>query len=513
MIDTSTAPELGAVAQQLAGVFEAGLRATRLLREAWDPERGAPVYTRAGRYDTRGWTEWTQGFQFGNALYLFEATGEADMLRYGREGTLRHMAAHVSHVGVHDHGFNNVSTYGNLLRLMEEGRIEEDAWQAAFYRLALKESGAIQARRWTSTADGLGFVPSFNGAHSLFSDTIRSMRSLALGHQLGQLLMGEQDARISLLHRLILHGYATARYNVYYGTGRDSYDVRGRTVHESIFNAANGIYRCPSTQQGYAPFSTWTRGLSWIVSGFAEELEWLASRDPAEFDALVTEGSAVRAAELRNGGRGAAPGTEPPDLSRDAVEAEFLRAACAAADFFIRETPTDGIPYWDTGAPGLVHLGDYRDRPAEPFNDHEPVDSSAAAITAQGLWRLAGYLEGQAERLAGLDLDIDGDGARRHDPAALRARGEAYRRAALVTAQTLFSEPYLSTGTEHEGILLHSVYHRPNGWDYLPPGSSVPYGESCMWGDYHLLELAVMLQREHAGDGAQRFFDIRAEEV
>ena len=33
------------------------------------------------------------------------------------------MAPHVTHVGVHDHGFNNVSTYGNLLRLMNEGCI------------------------------------------------------------------------------------------------------------------------------------------------------------------------------------------------------------------------------------------------------------------------------------------------------------------------------------------------------------------------------------------------------
>ena len=33
-----------------------------------------------------------------------------------------------------------------------------------------------------------------------------------------------------------------------------------------------------------------------------------------------------------------------------------------------------------TGAPGLAMLGDYRNRPAEPFNDHEPVDSSAATI-------------------------------------------------------------------------------------------------------------------------------------
>ena len=33
------------------------------------------------------------------------------------------MASHLTHVGVHDHGFNNVSTYGNLWRLMREGRI------------------------------------------------------------------------------------------------------------------------------------------------------------------------------------------------------------------------------------------------------------------------------------------------------------------------------------------------------------------------------------------------------
>ena len=77
---------------------------------------------------------------------------------------------------------------------------------------------------------------------------------------------------------------------------------------------------------------------------------------------------------------------------RDAIEATFLKAARATCDFYIRETPTCGIPYWDTGAPGLAKLGDYRDRPADPFNDEEPVDSSAAAIAAQGLLRLGHYL-------------------------------------------------------------------------------------------------------------------------
>ena len=134
-----------------------------------------------------------------------------------------------------------------------EGRIEADEWEIRFYELALKVSGAVQARRWTALPDG-GYIHSFNGAHSLFVDTIRSLRALALGHVLGQRLMEEQDASVSLLDRLLDHARATAQYNVYFGRGRDAYDVRGRTAHESLFNVASGTYRGPSTQQGYSPF-------------------------------------------------------------------------------------------------------------------------------------------------------------------------------------------------------------------------------------------------------------------
>ena len=105
------------------------------------------------------------------------------------------MATHVSHIGVHDHGFNNVSTYGNLLRLMREGRIPFDEWERNFYEMALKVSGAVQAARWTDIGHDAGYIHSFNGPHSLFADTVRSLRSLALAHQLGHVLMGERDAR------------------------------------------------------------------------------------------------------------------------------------------------------------------------------------------------------------------------------------------------------------------------------------------------------------------------------
>ena len=128
-------------------LFDLSAAKIRSLEESWSPANGSPVCTVEGRYTSRGWTEWTQGFQFGSAILQFDATGEAPFLDMGRERTVTVMAPHVTHIGVHDHGFNNVSTYGNLLRLMAEGRIEENAWERRFYELALKCSGAVQAAR------------------------------------------------------------------------------------------------------------------------------------------------------------------------------------------------------------------------------------------------------------------------------------------------------------------------------------------------------------------------------
>jgi unsaturated chondroitin disaccharide hydrolase len=415
------------------------------LNRNYDTAKGSPVFTVKGHYTTRGWTEWTQGFQYGSEILQFDATGDDAFLEMGRQNTLDKMAPHVTHFGVHDHGFNNVSTYGNLLRLMNEGRIPENEWERNFYEIALKASGAVQARRWTALPEG-GYIYSFNGPHSLFADTIRSLRALAVSHQLGHAFMGENDIKVSLLSRLIQHAKSTAEYAVYYGEGRDHYDLCGRTAHESIFNLNDGNYRCPNSQQGFSPFTTWTRGLAWIMLGAPEQLEFIATRDDAELE---------------------------PFGGRDAVEAFLLKAATATCDFYIENSASDGIPYWDTGAPNLHKLGaDYLERPADPFNAAEPVDSSAAAIGAQGLLRLGHYL-------------------REQDPEA----AERYTQAGLTTMKTLLSEPYLSTDESHQGLILHSVYHHPNGWDHIPEGQTVPCGESSMWGDYHAREAALYIQR------------------
>ncbi|MBL8232098.1 MAG: glycosyl hydrolase, partial [Bryobacterales bacterium] len=178
--------------------------------------------------------------------------------------------------------------------------------------------------------------------------------------------------------------------------------------------------------------------------GFPEQLEFLDTLSDAELE---------------------------PFGGRADVTAMMRKAALATCDFYIAHTSSDGIPYWDTGAPNLHKLGDYTQGPADPYNPWEPVDASAAAIGAQGLLRLGQWLEQHGES------------------------GANYRHAGLTVLATLLDEPYLSTGAGHQGLLLHSVYHRPNGWDHVPAGQKVPCGESSMWGDYHLREAALYVQR------------------
>jgi hypothetical protein len=268
--------------------------------------------------------------------------------------------------------------------------------------------------------------------------------------------MHENDRRADLLKRSVFHGLTTNQYILFHGGSGQTYDVPGRTAHEGIFNRNDGNFRCRSTQQGYSPFSTWTRGLAWAMLGYAEELEFVGTIDDAAFHASV-------------------------GLPKADVVSVYEGAARQTSDHYLNDcSAADGIVYWDDGAPGLARMPNWRDWPADPFNDFEPVDSSASVIAAQGLLRLGRYLG---------------------------AAGEKYTQAGLSIATVLFAEPYLSTNRDHQGLLLHSVYHRPNCWDHIPPGRRVPCGESSMWGDYHAIELALMIQRLTRDQAYYTFFD------
>jgi len=465
-IDSTLGPaDLSAACKR---VFQLGAAKALNIDKTWNPAAGTPVFTVKGKYTAMGWTEWTQGFQYGSLILCGDALNDGRLIDRGRKLTIDRMLPHVTHIGVHDHGFNNLSTYGNLLRLFREGRLKPaNPWEEVTYRNAIAASGAVQASRWSGTparkpnphsanSTALGYVYSFNGPHSLFVDTMRTIRIMSVAWQLGHVLMHENDKAANLLKRSILHGLTTSQYIVFHGDSGHTYDVAGRTAHEGTFNRNDGNFRARATQQGYSPFSTWTRGLSWAMLGYAEHLELIKTISPAKFKEAV-------------------------GLSKADVVKVFERCARETCDHYINDcTALDGICYWDDGAPGLAKLGDWQNRASEPYNDFEPIDSSASAIAAQGLLRLGKYL-----------------GA---------TKGKRYFQAGLTVAKTLFDEPYLSTDRKHQGLLLHSVYHRPNGWDHVPPGRKVPCGESSMWGDYHQLELANLIKRLGGKEKYPTFF-------
>jgi unsaturated chondroitin disaccharide hydrolase len=169
----------------------------------------------------------------------------------------------------------------------------------------------------------------------------------------------------------------------------------GSTYQWGYFNEKTGKFIDGETRQGLNSGSTWSRGQAWAMYSF------------------------TAAAELR--GR--------PD---------FLATAEKTANFFLDHLPADGIPYWDFSA---------------PITPTTPRDSSAAAIAADALLRLAKLIPGTAE-------------------------ATRYEGAAENILATLASPAYLVQGTTSSGILLH-------GARWVAKGET---NESLSFGDYYFLD-------------------------
>jgi unsaturated chondroitin disaccharide hydrolase len=169
----------------------------------------------------------------------------------------------------------------------------------------------------------------------------------------------------------------------------------GSTAHEAIFDLETGECRKQTTHQGYRGDSCWSRGLAWALYGF-----------------------------------GTAYG-----YTRDA---RFLATAEACADFYIAHSPADGVAPWDFDAPG---------------ESGELLDTSAAAITASGLFQLS--------KLSA-------------DP----VKGAFYAECGRRIMRTL-CEGHLGTSPGWEGILKGGVYHIHK---------NLGVNESVMWGEYFFLE-------------------------
>jgi unsaturated chondroitin disaccharide hydrolase len=173
----------------------------------------------------------------------------------------------------------------------------------------------------------------------------------------------------------------------------------GSTSHEAIFDLETGQCLRQSTHQGYRGDSCWSRGLAWSLYGFTRS--YLQTR-----------------------------------------RAEYLQTAMLNAEYYLENTPPDGVTPWDYDAPESGPLS------------RSQVDTSACAIAASGLLDLAEVA-----------------------PDSIRAR--AYREFALTTLGTL-SEKYLGNLTPgFEGVLNGGVYHIHK---------KLGVHEAVMFGEYFFVE-------------------------
>jgi unsaturated chondroitin disaccharide hydrolase len=168
----------------------------------------------------------------------------------------------------------------------------------------------------------------------------------------------------------------------------------GSTAHEGIFNVKTGEFLRQSTQQGYRADSCWSRGLAWSLYGF------------------------VCCYELTH-------------------EPIYLEVAQSNAAYWVSNVPGNGLAPWDFDAPGSG-----------------PVDTSASAIAAAGLLKLAGFATDEARR-------------------------SSYTSHALVALKTLISEYLAEDEPGWEGILRGGVYHLHK---------KLGVDESVMWGDFFFVD-------------------------
>jgi unsaturated chondroitin disaccharide hydrolase len=379
--------------QKIERTFQFGIVQLEKMLPKWPSHNPAPIYTENGRW-TRPqyiWTDWCPGFYAGMMWLAFEYTGETRWRRSAEEYT-RALEPRKFDRDVHDLGFIFMSTADRWYRLLPE----EDPTKR-WVKDLLVTAGTIQSFRWKETGDD-HYIYSFHGPQSLFIDIMMNIRLLFRAHELG----GDED----LFEKAVTHARTTEKYLVR-KAGPRLMDREGSVIHEAIFNPVRGEFRNLSTQQGYSPFTCWARGLAWALYGFTDT--YLFTRDPF-----------------------------------------FLETAERCAGFYLENTPEDGVPFWDYGAPRIPD---------------EPLDSSAAAIAAGAFWKLK---------------EIEGT----------RRGAAAYRQAALTILSTLTGGGFVETSdSAYEGILRHGVYHRPMNWGV---------DESVMWGDYFFMEaLHMVLASQH----------------
>ena len=325
-----------------------------------------------GEYSMHSQFGWTAGHYPGSLWYLYEATGDEFFKK--RALAWCEVAAPNSKADTnHDLGFIMYCSFGNARRILKTDRFDALLAETAETLSSHYNPSLGLIRSWGKRDEKKDFL--------VIPDNLMNLELLeAVAKFTG-------NAKFSSIARS--HANVTMKHH--FRADGSTYHVLNYDQRPGLVGRVQEIRR----GQGASCETVWSRGQSWAIYGYAM-------------------------------------------MFRETGDRAYLDFAQKLADFAINNPnmPSDGIPFWDYGAPG------------------EERDSSAGAIMASALLELSTFVPG--------------------------GKGAAYRAFAVKQLRALVSPAYFSEGGEIGHVLLkHGVGFKPGGSEIDTP---------LNYGDYYFLE-------------------------
>lgn len=268
-----------------------------------------------GRWLQHNRDNWTSGFFSGTLWYAYALTKEQQWRDFAISWSAD-LESRKNSTGTHDVGFQMMSSWGNWYKLTgREQNIE-----------VLRQTATSLAKRYNET---IGCIRSWGGVN----DTQNF------------LVIVDNMMNLELLFWAAAHGGEQRFYDIAVRhaekTMQQHVRENGSTYHVIDYNF-DGTVKRKYTHQGYADWSTWSRGQAWGIYGYTMTY-------------------------------------------RETKDARFLQTAIKMADYFLANLPEDFVPYSDFDSPNIPN---------------EAKDASAAAITCSALFELDIFVEGDTYKRA-----------------------------------------------------------------------------------------------------------------
>ncbi|MFB9278489.1 glycoside hydrolase family 88 protein [Cohnella cellulosilytica] len=268
-----------------------------------------------GRYDDTDMDWWTSGFWPGILWVLYDMTGKEHYKEaaWGWDIKMEAYFARQAQSFHHDVGFQFLSTAVIKHKITGDADGQRRGIDAANFLASRFNLAGNFLRAWNGDKAGWSIIDSMLNVSLLFwaSETTGDPRYKQIA---------------------VRHAETTMKYGV-----RED----GSTNHIISFDPETGEYIESFGGQGLAPESTWSRGNSWALHGFANTYRYTG-------------------------------------------DVRFLNEAKRVAHYFVSALPDDSVPYWDFRLESLEGMS---------------RDSSAAAIAASGLLEIAAAVPAGEKRM------------------------------------------------------------------------------------------------------------------